>query len=60
MAKRTPVEYALYKGDKFIMIGTIKEITNRLGIKQASVEFYKSPAYLKRNPKGYMLFRIED
>ncbi len=44
-------EYALYKGDDFIMIGTLREIAEYLGIKKTSASFYNSPAY-KRRIKG--------
>jgi hypothetical protein len=42
------LEYAIYKGDDFIMIGTIYEISNKLGISPQSVEFYGRPAHHKR------------
>lgn len=41
--------YALYKGDKFIMTGTIYQIANYLGVKQSTVKFYSMPTYLKRD-----------
>lgn len=41
--------YALYKGDKFIMTGTIYQISNYLGVKQSTVKFYSMPTYLKRD-----------
>ena len=43
------IEYALYKGDVFLMIGTIKEIADNLNIKEKSVMFFNSPTYQKRN-----------
>ena len=42
------MEYALYKGDELIIIGTIKEIADYLGIKEDSVRFYNTPSYKKR------------
>ncbi|HFI0151143.1 TPA: hypothetical protein ACGO3A_002038 [Streptococcus suis] len=41
-------EYALYKGDKLLAIGTAKELAEKFGVKVATIHFYKSPAYLKR------------
>jgi hypothetical protein len=41
--------YALYKGDKFIDLGTIKELSERLGITTATLWFYTSKAYEKRS-----------
>lgn len=48
---RPKKEYALYKGDNLLKIGTVEEIAEELGIKKETVYFYKSPAYNKRtNP----------
>ena len=44
-------EYALYKGDKFIDIGTAEYLANKLKVKVKSIHFYRSPTYLKRT--GY-------
>jgi hypothetical protein len=41
--------YALYKGDKFIDLGTIKELSKRLGITTSTLWFYTSKAYEKRS-----------
>jgi hypothetical protein len=41
--------YALYKGDKFIDLGTIKELSERLGITTSTLWFYTSKAYEKRS-----------
>jgi hypothetical protein len=35
-------------GDKFLTIGTVKEIAEFLNVKEKTVWFYMSPAYLKR------------
>ena len=60
--KKTPKkEYALYKGDEFISIGTIRELAELLGRPEDTVRFYHTPAYQKRNFKnGYILINIED
>ncbi len=42
-------EYAIYKGEDLIMIGTVKEIAKHLEIKEKSVLFYQTPTYLKRH-----------
>lgn len=58
---RTNPDYALYKGDKFIMIGTIKEIAKCLGVSERTVHFYSTPTYMKRNKDNhYIVIRIED
>lgn len=43
--------YALYKGDEFIVDGTIKEIAKELNVKPSTIEFYKTPTYKKRGAK---------
>lgn len=56
-------EYALYKGDKLLMIGTVKEIAEKRGVKPASIHFLSSPAYLKRRQKSknaLVLVKLED
>ena len=41
--------YAVYKGDKYLMDGTIREIARARGIKEETVKFLLSPAYKRRN-----------
>jgi len=41
--------YALYKGDRFIDLGTIKELSKRLGITTSTLWFYTSKAYKMRS-----------
>lgn len=41
---KEPKEYALYDDDTFIMIGTIKEIAEELGIKEKSVRYLSYPS----------------
>lgn len=56
-------EYALYKGDKFLMIGTIDEIAKAYNIKPRTVRFYASQVYKNRRKNGedYLLvIEIED
>lgn len=47
MAKQIE-EYALYKGDELLIIGTIKEIAKHEGVKVDTIKFYKTPVYKKR------------
>lgn len=44
-------EYAIYKGEELLMIGTIEEIAKARGVKPASIRFYTFPAYQKRIAK---------
>lgn len=56
-------------GDKFLCLGTAKEIAEHLNIKERTVRFYTSPAYMKRVEKwktkndyhnSMIIIRIED
>lgn len=42
------MEYALYKGDEILAIGTIKEIAKETGVKVDTVKYYLTPSYLER------------
>ena len=58
-------EYALYKGDKFVDLGTIRKLSVALGIKEASLRYLLYPAYqrriARRNTKNPMiLIEIEE
>ena len=44
-------EYALYKGDTFIDLGTIKELAKKLGVNERTVQYYVTPSHLKRCQK---------
>lgn len=41
-------EYALYKGDELLAMGTKREIAEQLGISVRSVTCYGTPSYAKR------------
>ena len=54
-----PKEYALYKGDTFIDIGTLRQLAKKMNVKYESMSFYRSPTYLKRtNYHGYVLVEV--
>ncbi len=46
------LEYALYKGDEIIAVGTKTQIAEKLGIKRESVRFYGTPSYIKRTSES--------
>lgn len=55
----TKYEYALYKGDKFIDIGTKEYIAKLLNVKKETIDFYASPTQLKRiKDNGYIVVRL--
>ena len=54
-------EYALYKGDRFIDIGTKEYLANLLNVKKETIEFYASPTQLKRHKDNcYAVVRIDE
>lgn len=44
-------EYALYKGDKFLDIGTAEELADKFDLKPATIEWYSMPTNLRRIEK---------
>lgn len=40
--------YALYRGEKFIGVGTKRELAELLNVKVETISFYATPAYKKR------------
>lgn len=47
-------EYALYKGEKLLIIGTIEEIAKNQNVKRKTISFYGTPAHLKRCQKSHI------
>ena len=52
-------EYALYKGDELLGLGTLQELSSQFGVKIKSLLFYQTPAYRKctSDKKGKRLVR---
>lgn len=51
-------EYALYKGDECLAIGTIKQIAKQMGKTEKAVTFYTYPVYKKRSMHKERLFDL--
>lgn len=52
--------YALYRGDKFLVQGTIKEIAKYMGVKESTIMFYQSPNWKKRRGEnGLLLIKVD-
>lgn len=45
---RKKQEYALYKGDEFIDLGTIEELAERMGVTPKTIRYYQTPNYKKK------------
>ncbi len=61
---RNQIIYAVYKGDKFIYMGTKEECAEHLGVKRDTIVFYSSPTYQKRakteDNDRMIVIRVED
>ena len=55
-------EYALYKGDELLGIGTLKYLSGKFKIKIKTLLFYQTPTQKKRTSenKGRRLVRVEN
>lgn len=58
-------EYALYKGDKFIDIGTLDYLANLINVKKKTIYFISTPSYHERLEKrksnnAYIAVKLED
>ncbi len=45
-------EYAMYKGEECLGIGTLKELAKQFNVKVKTMYFYTTPTYKKRVKKG--------
>lgn len=54
-------DYAMYKGDKFIDLGTIDYLTKKYHKKKKSLKFLATPSAHKRSAKNrLLLYRIKE
>ena len=55
-------EYALYKGDELLSIGTIKELAEGFEVGERTIKFYMTPTYKNRTSehKGRRLVKLSD
>lgn len=53
-------EYALYKGEELLAMGTKREIAEKLGVSVNSVSHYGTPVYARRtsDSKGRRLVEL--
>lgn len=54
-------EYALYKGDELLLIGTLTELAEFKNVTRDTILFYMSSSYKKRvGDNGLCVIKIED
>lgn len=46
-------EYALYKGEELLGMGTIRELAERFNVKTTTLYYYRTPTYLNRTSDEY-------
>lgn len=44
-------DYALYKGDEFLCVGSLHEVANYQGVKPTTISYLASKAYLRKLEK---------
>lgn len=56
------LEYALYKGDQLLGIGTVECLSKKLGLNKKTLHYYHTPTYKKRTSekKGKRLIKIDE
>ena len=56
--------YALYWGDKFLIVGSRKELAEYLGVKEKTIYFYTTEIYKKRRKYNfdncYLVIEVEE
>ncbi|MBF2618162.1 hypothetical protein IBB38_01785 [Listeria seeligeri] len=53
-------EYAMYKGDDLLIIGTLTELAEFQKVKRETILFYATPTYQKRTTdKGLRVIRVD-
>ena len=54
-SKKPKKEYAVYKGDELIVVGTADECAEFLGVRRETIYFYASPSAENRNTRAIVL-----
>lgn len=49
MGTKQNLIYCVYKGEEFVDVGTLEELSKRLKIKSESLRWMSTPSALKRN-----------
>lgn len=51
-------EYAVYKGEEIVAIGTIKELAKKLNVQEKTIKWYSYANRQKRRKNGTVAVRI--
>ena len=55
------MDYALYEGDEFLELGTLDEISEKIGIKRNSLLAYGTPSRIEKHVgRGRILIKLEE
>jgi hypothetical protein len=66
MNEQTVKEYAVYKGDSFICLGTLEECADYTGMKPYTIWYYTTPSYQKKlnkrknTSKSMIVIKLDD
>lgn len=54
-------EYAVYKEDELLAVGTVRELAKSLGVKERTIRCYGTPSHIARHEgKGRVLIKLDD
>ena len=53
------MEYAVYKDDEFLLIGTLKEIAEYLGVSYGTIKSYKARSNIDSRKSPYIFIEVE-
>lgn len=57
------MEYAMYKGEEFLDVGTAGELARKFNVSVSTIKFYATPVYRRRiegRPNRILVVRLED
>lgn len=58
--KKEPMQYAVYRGDEFLCLGSAVECAEKMGWKNAkTTQYYASPAYRRKLAKRNTLNALQ-
>lgn len=58
-----PIVYAVYRGDKFIDLGTKYQLAKKLNVSPETIDYYSTPVHknrIKNYEKGLLAIKIKE